>query len=188
METLTKAELGKRYAEILLKIKQGAVFIHPTDTIYGLGCNALDEKAVQQLRTLKEQFQQPFSVWVPSLEWVRENCVIDRKTDEWLAKMPGPYTLILKLKNTKAVAAAVTLKRNTLGVRLPQHWFNKVVQDGGIPIVTTSANKTSQPFMTRPEDLDKEIEKEVEFMIYEGEKNGRPSKIIDIVGGKVKER
>ena len=48
MEVLTETELRMRFDEIVDKIKNGAVFIHPTDTIYGLGCNALDEKAVEK--------------------------------------------------------------------------------------------------------------------------------------------
>lgn len=188
MEILTQSELRMRYPEVLDKIKSGAVFIHPTDTIYGLGCNALDAKAVEKIRKLKEQFTKPFSIWVPSIEWIRKNCVVDSKGEEWLAKLPGPYTLILKLKNKNSVSNPVVLRGNTLGVRYPYHWFKKVIGDLDFPIITTSANKTSQTFMMTIENLDADIQKEVEFMIYEGEKNGRPSKIINLVEGSVKER
>ena len=188
MEVLTATELRLRYQEILEKVQQGAVFIYPTDTIYGLGCNALDDKAVQKIRHLKEQYNRPFSVWVPSIEWIKKNCVVNFQMEKWLTKLPGPYTLILKLKNIKALAHAVILEGNTVGVRYPDHWFKKVIGDLDFPIVTTSANKTSHSFMTVAENLHPDIETEVEFMIYEGEKNARPSKIINLVEGSVKER
>ena len=47
METLTKSEVEYRREELLKRMSEGEVFIHPTDTIYGLGCNALDENAVK---------------------------------------------------------------------------------------------------------------------------------------------
>ena len=60
MEILTKHELRLRKREIADKIKNGAVFIHPTDTIYGIGCNATDDQAIQKIRKLKERPTTPF--------------------------------------------------------------------------------------------------------------------------------
>lgn len=188
MELLTKAELQLKIDEITERIKQGAVFIHPTDTIYGLGCNALDKEAVQKIRKLKQRPHLPLSIWAPSLEWIKENCLIDQKAKEWLAKLPGPYTLILKLKNKKALANNIAPGKETLGVRLPDHWFGEVVRALNVPFVTTSANRSGQPFMTSQRDLDPEIARGVEFTIYEGEKKLHPSKIVDLVSGKIKER
>ncbi len=187
MEILTENELRLRYSEIIKKIEEGAVFIHPTDTIYGIGCDALNEKAVAKVRELKQRAENPFSVWAPSLKWIKDNCVVDKKIQEWLKKLPGPYTLVLKLKDKKAVAKNVS-GSVTLGVRMPNHWFSKVVQDLGIPIVTTSVNKAGDTFMTDKNNLDPEIQKGVSFLIYEGEKKGRPSQIVNLVEGKVKER
>lgn len=188
MEILTKTEVQKRYEEIVEKIAKGVIFIHPTDTIYGLGCNALDAKAVEKVRKLKQQFHQPMSIWVPSIEWVRKNCVINKEAEEALKKLPGPYTVVMRLKNKKSVAANVTLGKDTVGIRFPNHWFAKVVEKAGIPIITTSANKTGQKFMTSLQNLDQDIEPGVEFIVYEGPKEAHPSKIMDVVEGTVKER
>ncbi|HLC88929.1 MAG TPA: L-threonylcarbamoyladenylate synthase [Candidatus Nanoarchaeia archaeon] len=187
MEILTKDELILRYSEIIRKIKDGAVFIHPTDTIYGIGCNALNENSVRKIRELKRRADNPFSVWAPSLKWIKDNCAVDKKDQEWLNKLPGPYTLVLKLKNRKAVAKNVS-GADTLGVRMPDHWFAKVVQDIEVPIVTTSVNKAGDTFMTDRNNLDPEIQKGVSFFFYEGEKKGRPSKIINLVKKEVIQR
>src|SRR3989338_3539181 len=138
MEILTKAEVQKRYDEIVEKIKQGVIFIHPSDTIYGLGGNALEAPAVEKIRKLKQQFHQPLSIWIPSIEWVAQNCVLNRQAEEALKKLPGPYTLIMKLRNRKSIANKVTLGQETIGIRLPHHWFGKVVGKAGVPIITTS--------------------------------------------------
>lgn len=180
METLTKSELAIRHEEIMERIVGGEVFIHPTDTIYGLGCNALDEKAVKSIRELKERTKTPFSVWAPSKKWIEDNCELGEEGQKWLEELPGPYTLVLKIKNKKAVAPSVHPTNGTMGVRLPDHWFSAVVGRLGVPIVTTSANRMGRAFMTSIENMDPEVKRGVRFIIYEGEKKGRPSKIINL--------
>mgnify|MGYP001589609861 CR=1 FL=1 len=188
MEIITKTELQLRFAEIAERIKQGAVFIYPTDTIYGIGCNALDKKAVDKIRELKERQTNPFSIIAPSKDWITTNCVINKEAKEWISKLPGPYTVVLKLKNKNAIAKSVNSGEDTIGVRIPQHWLSAVVYELGIPIVTTSANRSGRSFMTSLDDLDSAIHDGVDFIIYEGEKKGKPSKIVNVVEGKVKER
>ncbi len=188
MEVLTKIELRIRHKEIFSKIKNGAVFIHPTDTIYGLGCNALDNKAIEKLRRLKDRSSSPFSVWVPSLTWIKEHCQLNAEAQQWFKQLPGPYTIITTQKDKNAVAPKVNPNTHALGIRYPDHWFGAIVEELQIPLVTTSANKAGQPFMTSIEDLDPDIEKCVEFIIYEGEKKAQPSKIIDTTKGTIKER
>ncbi len=185
MEVINKIELRLRYDEILKRIKGGEVFIHPTDTIYGLSCNALNVNAVKKIRRLKDRSESPFSIWAPSLEWIKTNCKTSKKDEASLKFLPGPYTIIVELKNKKAIVKEVIPKTNSLGIRIPDHWFNYIVAELGIPIVTTSVNKSGQPFMTVVEDIDPEIEAGVEFIIYEGEKKAKPSKIINLVDKKV---
>jgi len=181
---LNKHELELAAPQIAEKIRKGGVFLHPSDTIYGLGCNAKDEKAVKKVRELKGQSDKPFSVWAPSVDWIRENCVVDKKAEEWLGKLPGPYTLILKMKNKSCVAKSVHLDKNTLGVRIPSHWMQDFVSAVNTPIITTSANRTGEPFMTSHENLHPDIKRGLDFIIYEGEKRGRPSQIVDLTGAK----
>ncbi len=188
METLTRAELQLHFSEMAEQIRNGAVFIYPTDTIYGIGCNALDEKAVTKIRKLKERPTNPFSIIAPSKEWITKNCIVNKEAKEWLNKLPGPYTLILKLKNKSAIAKNVNQGRETIGMRIPNHWFSDKIKGLGFPIVTTSANRSEKPFMTSLEDLDPKIKEGVDFIIYEGEKKGQPSKIVNLVEGKIKKR
>lgn len=185
MEIVTKEEFLLEKIKYLRLIGKGAVFIHPTDTIYGIGCDATNDEAVQRIRSMKQRASMPFSVIAPSKTWIFENCKATASAKEWIEKLPGPYTLILKLKKKSTVAAAVNLNNDNLGVRMPKHWFTDVVAELGSPVVSTSANITGQPYMTSVEDLDSNIRQKVDFIIYEGEKQGRPSTIVKLFGKKV---
>ena len=179
MQIITKEEFILRKDELLDKIKHGAIFIHPTDTIYGLGCSALDGKAVKKIREIKGRPSKGFSVIAPSIEWIRENVHIKSEAfEDWLEKLPGPYTFICEVKHKGIVASEINPEGNTIGMRVPHHWFTEVAKMAKIPLVTTSANKLGKDFMTSLDDLDPEIKKHVDFIIYEGEKKGRPSQIV----------
>lgn len=181
MRVLSKDEVFMQATQIKEEIlANGAVFIHPTDTIYGLGCDATNDEAVAKIRDIKERFKRPFSVIAPSKEWIKENCEMTEKAEEWLEKLPGPYTLIMKLKNKNAISEKANMGKDTLGVRIPDHWMSHVTSAVGVPIITTSANKIDQNYMTSIDDLDISIKGKVDFAIYEGEKKGRPSKLVHL--------
>ena len=86
MRVINKDEYHVNKHKILRQIEAGAVFIHPTDTIYGLGCDATNTEAVQKVRDAKQRKNLPFNVIAPSRDWVRANCEVDEKAEEWLAK------------------------------------------------------------------------------------------------------
>lgn len=176
MQVLSRKDSDK----IISLIREGSVFVYPTDTIYGLGCDATNGKAVMKVRQIKGREKKPFSVIAPSKSWIMENC-LTKKED--LERLPGPYTIILPLKSG-CVDPGVNLGLNTLGVRIPDHWFSQIVKKLGLPVVTTSANVSGQNFMTSIDNLDPGIKKSVDFVVYEGPKTGRPSKIIDLITGK----
>lgn len=164
------------------KIDQGELFIYPTDTIYGIGCDATKEEAVEHVRKLKQRPDMPLSVIAPSKDWIFENCVVPEEGVKYIEELPGPVTLVLKLKNNKAIAKNVIPGLDAIGVRIPNHWISQFVAVYGNPIITTSANVTGSEFMTHIENLDVEIRKGISFCMYEGEKKGRPSKIVHLEG------
>jgi len=170
----------------VLKELNKSLFVYPTDTIYGIGCNATDESLVRKIRRLKNS-DHPFSVIVPNKEWIHHNCVVTAEAEEWIRKLPGPYTLIFRLKNNRAVAQNVhNMKDNpTIGVRMPNHWFLAVAYQLKCPIITTSANLAGKDFMTTLDDLDSIIRNNVDYVFYEGEKKGCPSTLVHLEGSGV---
>lgn len=178
MRIVSKEEFFLSQDELCSAIKKGAVFIYPTDTIYGIGCNALLEEAVQKVREAKERAVNPFSVIAPSKAWIFENCEVPKQAEKWLDKLPGPYTIILTLKKKRRIAPAVNSDAQTIGVRIPQHWVSDVVAELGIPIVTTSVNKAGSDFVTSLEQVDDGIRQYVAFAVDEGMLHGKPSTLI----------
>ena len=183
MKVITKEELLVHKDLYYSKILDGATLIYPTDTIYAFGCSALDEEAVKRVRDAKERPEKPFSVIAPSKNWIRENCVVDEKAEEWLDKLPGPYTIILKRKNIECVAPNVNPLDDTLGIRIPNHWFSDVVAELGIPLITPSANVSGKNFMTSLDDLDSQIKQHADLMVDAGELRGTPSTIVNLASG-----
>lgn len=186
MRILTKEEfqLNPRHIEESI-VDRGEIYIHPTDTIYGIGGNATESEVVIKIQEAKGRFDKPFSVIAPSKDWIIQNCKVSKEAEKWIDKLPGPYTLILKLKNKGAIAEEVAPGRDTVGVRIPKHWFSEVASSLGIPLITTSANRQGQDFMTSLENLDPSIKKKMNFAIYEDEKTGRPSRIINLAEAEV---
>jgi len=185
MHILTKSEFILNRETYFQKILDGAVFVYPTDTIYGIGCNALISSSVKKIRELKQRETHPFSVIVPSKKWIYDNCDVGPDGPAHIEKLPGHYTLIFKLLNKDALAKEVNPLLSGVGVRIPDHWFSKVAAALKIPIITTSANISGGNYMTTIDDLDDSIKNHVNFIIYEGEKQGKPSKVINLMGEKI---
>jgi len=183
MRTVTKDELLQLKPSILKEVKNGAVFIYPTDTIYGIGCIATNNEAVARIRELKRREKKPFSIIAPSIEWVTRHCSLSPAAKKWLLRLPGPYTLVLPLKDPACIAPGTNAGLNSVGVRIPDHWIASFVESLGQPLVTTSVNISGQP----PASTLLELQKfPVDFIIFEGTILGEPSKVIDLtVGEKV---
>ena len=154
------------------------IFIYPTDTIYGIGCDATNSAAVAKIREAKRREEKPFSVIAPSKQWITENCVVKNK--KWLDKLPGQYTLILKMKSL-AVAKEVNSKSDTLGVRIPDNWFSEIVAEFGKPFVTTSVNLSGEKSLQDIEDLHDRVKEYADYFVYDGKKEGQPSTIVNLV-------
>lgn len=163
-------------------IKKGYVFFYPTDTVYGLGCDATKSEAVGRIRSIKET-EHPFSVIAPSKEWVIKNLIVPDTSV--LDRLPGPFTLIFKKKNAGFLEN--TCKSNSLGVRIPEHPLTKIIQKSEKPFVTTSANVSGQPTIVHPGEIPRDIARELDIIINAGQLDNAASDIIDCTGTEQKE-
>jgi len=164
----------------LLSQLKNSVFIYPTDTIYGIGCDATNEKLVARVREIKKSAEQPFSIIIPNKNSILSNCETDDRAAPWLGKLPGPFTLIFKVKKKFFAGNVVPLRNNTIGIRVPNNWFYLYIKRMKVPIITTSANITGGDFMTCLDDLDPQIKRKVDFIVYDGELKGKPSTIVHL--------
>ena len=186
MRVFSKNDVVKGKSKIISEMAKGAVFIYPTDTIYGLGCDATNDAAIGRIRELKNRDAKPFSIIAPSLEWITDNCEVNDKVRSWLVKLPGPYTLIMSLKKPSAVCAQTNMGMKTVGIRIPDHWISEIVASFGKPVITTSVNAAGSPPCGKLEELQAFA---VDFIIYEGDRAGKPSTVVDLTkGGRVLRR
>ena len=125
VRVITREEL-KLNPKLLDELKKG-VFIYPTDTIYGIGCDATNDGLVRRVREIKNRHCQPFSVIIPNKNLIFEHCHADGAAREWIDKLPGPYTLILSVKK-QFLAPSVNPANHTAGVRIPNHWLTEFVR------------------------------------------------------------
>jgi len=186
MKIITKTEFLDEKNFLIDEMKKGKILIYPTDTIYGIGCDATSYKAVSKIREIKRREEKPFSIIAPSKEWIRETCFISERHEEWLQKLPGHYTLILKLKNKGAVSSNVNNSQDTIGIRIPDNWFGDIIKEFGKPFVTTSVNLSGEKHVESILEIKKSISEHVDYIIDEGVKRGNPSVIVDLTGEKEK--
>jgi L-threonylcarbamoyladenylate synthase len=160
---------------MLEEIRTGSVFVYPTDTIYGIGCNALISDSVKRIRKIKRA-EHPFSVIAPSTEWILKNLVVEARKS--LEVLPGPYTLIFRKREPFFMREVSPLP--TLGVRIPSHPITKLVREIGIPFVTTSANLSGKKPITKASEAKKL--KGVNYIIDGGTLANPPSIVMDLSG------
>ena len=159
---------------LIKEIKTGKIFIYPTDTIYGIGCNAEDKKAVNKIKNIKKREKnKPLSIIAPSKAWIRQHCIINTNLSKYL---PGPYTLILKKKRKNFLSHVSDI--DSLGVRIPKNSFTKQIQKSKLPFITTSVNLSKQKPITKPDQIPKTILKQIDYVIDAGTLNGKPSTLI----------
>lgn len=177
VNVLSKVETLQRKEEIISAIKLGKIFIYPTDTIYGLGCDATNEESVKKINKIKKREGKYLSVIAPNKKWIEDNFFVSdlSKVDS----LPGPYTFFIKMKKGSLVAKGVTLDE-TLGVRFPNNWFTEIISDAGVPFITTSVNLSGEKHMEKIEDLPESINSQVEYIIYDGPIYGKSSTKIDL--------
>ncbi|MBT3395241.1 threonylcarbamoyl-AMP synthase [archaeon] len=178
VKILTFDELNS--SEIIKRMKEGDIFIYPTDTIYGIGCNALNQKSVDKIRKLKKRGgDKPFSVIAPTKKWIETNLEVENKN--YIKKLPGPFTFLLKIK-ARSIAKKINPGFDIIGLRIPDHPFSNLVKLAKIPFITTSVNLSSKLPIRDTNKIPKSILKHVDFVIDDGYLHRYPSTIIDLTG------
>ena len=167
-------------------IKQGKIVIFPTETVYGIGTNGLDEIAVKKIYEIKQRpLNKPISLLVANMEMVDLIAKDITETEYKIMKnfFPGPLTIILKKKDI--VPDIVTAGQDTVGVRMPRgEVARKLVKLAGIPIAAPSANISGEPSGTNLQEIMKHFEGKVDYCIDGGNSElGLASTIVKVIDG-----
>lgn len=159
----------ERAADVLLT---GGTVIFPTDTVYGLGANAADDRAVEKIFEIKNRDKKkPINVLIADFEDILKVAKIPSREEGKLMEKfwPGPLTIILKRKENVANSAASD--GATIGVRMPNSDIARnLIREVGFPLATTSANLSGDEPGTTLDNIEKEVLEKVDFVL-ENEEN-----------------
>jgi L-threonylcarbamoyladenylate synthase len=163
-------------------LKNGGLLVFPTETVYGIGADLTNKKAIKRLFSVKERPKdKPFQVLISDFKDVKKLCAkVPLKAGRLMKKSwPGPLTVILKKK--RSVPGLVTAGLDSVGIRMPDHPFIlEVIKALGNPIVASSANISGKRPPRTAKEATKYFKDRVALVIDAGKcKIGRPSKIID---------
>ncbi len=169
-------------SEAIDVLADGGVVLYPTDTVYGLGANIFDSKAVRRVFEIKQRsLLKPLSILVSNVKAIdlvaRVSIEQKRVIDSHL---PGPYTFILNKR--KIVPRLVTSGSSYVGVRVPDNEIACRLA-GIFPITTTSANLSDEDVLSTPKEILEQLDCDVDLAIDVGELNSNhASKIVDLSG------
>ncbi|MFN5910409.1 MAG: L-threonylcarbamoyladenylate synthase [Bacteroidota bacterium] len=177
--------LIKQAAEIL---KKGGIIVFPTDTVYSMGCDLYNKKALAQLAKLKglKPGKANFSIICHDLsnlsEYVKQ---IDRPVFKLLKQnLPGPFTFILNA--TTEVARLFDSNKHEIGIRIPNHpIILEIVKELGNPVATTSLHNNDdqiQEYFADPFAIYEKFDDTVDLIIDGGFGNLDGSTVIDCTG------
>lgn len=178
----------RKIKQVVNCLKNGGLIIYPTDTVYGLGCDIYNPKALERLARLKgvklekanfsfvcndlshiSEFTQPFNTSIFKI---------------MKANLPGPFTFILNANNS--IPKLFKNNKKTVGIRIPDNIIARTIaKELGNPIVSTSIHSGDQiiDYLNDPYEIHEQFEKLVDIVIDGGVGDIIPSTIVDCTEG-----
>ncbi len=168
-------------------LRRGGLVVFPTETVYGLGANALDETAAKKIYAAKGRpSDNPLIVHIASPEEADKYAVVGEEYKR-LAKafMPGPLTVILPKK--PSIPDAVTGGLDSVGIRCPENGIaRRMIASAGVPVCAPSANISGKPSPTSAEHVRTDMDGKVDMILDGGECTvGLESTIVKVENGKL---
>ena len=162
-------------------VKSGGLVVFPTDTVYGLGCNPLNLKAINKIIKVKGDRKKPLPVLVSSLEDAKKAAFISTQ-GKILAKKfwPGPLSIVFHKKNL--IPNSVTFGLDSIALRMPNNHVavELIARSGGL-LIGSSANITGEEPPRNINEISKKIIDNVNIILDGGTSTGgKPSTIVDL--------
>lgn len=170
------------------EIERGNIVLFPTETVYGIGANALDEKAVNKIFEAKGRASDnPLIVHICNIDMLKDLVKNVGEVEEKLIRnfWPGPLTIIFNKK--ECIPNNVTAGLETVGIRYPSNKIaQKLIEFSKKPIAAPSANISGKPSGTKIEDIINELDGRVEYILDAGMTDiGVESTVVRVIDNKV---
>jgi len=168
------------------EILSGNIVALPTETVYGLAANALNENAVLKIFEVKERPRfNPMIVHIYDIDQMEKYAIDIPEKVYLLAEKfsPGPITFIIKKKNI--VPDIVTSGNDSVGLRIPAHpVFREVLKESGVPLSAPSANRSGKISPTSAKDVLKELDGKIDYILDGGNCSiGIESTVVSFIDG-----
>jgi tRNA threonylcarbamoyl adenosine modification protein (Sua5/YciO/YrdC/YwlC family) len=178
----------KAIQQVVDVLKKGGIIIYPTDTVYGMGCDITNSKAIERICKIKgiKPEKENFSFVCYDLRHISDYTKpIDNETYRILKKaLPGPFTFIFNAN--KNVPKLLSSNKKTVGIRVPNNSIARsIVQLLGNPIISTSIHDEDEiiEYSTDPELIHEKYEELVDLVVDGGYGDNEPSTIVDCSEG-----
>jgi len=173
--------------KIVSVIDSGGLVITPTDTVYGIMGDSLDENVIRKVYSVKRRtFSKPLILLMSDVEMIK-NYTSDISDVEWdLINhfLPGLVTIILKKNDL--VNSLITSNSDYVGIRIPDNSeLVEIIKKLGRPVISTSANISDRDVITRVDMISDELLSGIDYVYDGGEINSLSSTIIRVVDGKL---
>lgn len=152
--------------KIIQILKQGGTILYPTDTVWGIGCDATNPIAVQKIYAIKQRSDSKALIVLvkDELQLKRYVQAVPPAIPSILAKVQRPTTIIYP--NAQHLANNVIAQDGSIAIRIPQHDFcQQLLSKLGTPIVSTSANISGQPTPTNVQQISPSIKEAVDYVV-----------------------
>ncbi len=163
-------------------ILAGKILIFPTDTVYGLGCNAFIADAVLRIAKIKGRAgSHPFSIHLGEVAEVEKYAKLTSRQRDFLTKLlPGPYTLLLEA--SASAPKPCIASDGKIGIRVPRSLsFSRIYETAREPLVGTSVNISGEPPLTEISKISEVFSEEVELILTSDEPmSHQSSSVIDL--------
>ena len=172
-------------------LRRGGIILYPTDTVWGIGCDATNDAAVEKIYDLKKRVDRKSMLVLVDNEDNVSKYVQKVPDVAWQLFEMADTPLTLILPDARGIAANLVPEEGTIGIRIPEHEFcKKLIRKLNRPLVSTSANISGECSPAKFSEIAQEIKDGVDFIVdsaYEGHPSGKPSSIIQLgLGGEIK--
>ena len=152
-------------------IKKGGIVVFPTETVYGIGTNSLNDAGLKKLYELKDRpINKPISVLISNKEMINKVAknITERQWKVISKFFPGPLTIVLDKQDY--LSDILTAGLNTIGVRMPDNEIAlKLIELVGVPLATSSANVSGEPAFTNLSSIQEVFKDKIDYYIDGGD-------------------
>jgi tRNA threonylcarbamoyl adenosine modification protein (Sua5/YciO/YrdC/YwlC family) len=176
----------QRIEEVVQILQKGGLVIYPTDTVYGVGCDMTNARAVERVYQLKgvKPGKTNFSIICHDLSDIATYALVSNQSFKLMKKaLPGPFTFVLPA--TRSIPKLLEIKKRTIGIRIPNHAIPRMlVELLGNPLITTSLPEDNSmiEYSTDPELMAEKWNRLVDCVLDAGAGGIIPSTIVDLTG------